>query len=124
MAEVYRTPTNPVLDNFQLSHRVSFTGAARFLTYKSFNQSASLERLPVEILDSLILNAAQFFRHSYDPSICRGGTNSWLQILRFKKGLPLICKALYWSGMKALYHDIVFRRMGHDGHGRIPLAGI
>ena len=66
----------------------------------------------MEILDSLILEAAQFCLHSYDPSILPGGTNGWLKILRFKKGLPLIRKALCWSGMKALYNDVVLRRMG------------
>ena len=68
----------------------------------------------MEILHQIFIDASKFCRHSYDPSICilSSNTSGWLQILRFKKGLPLVCKALYWSGIKALYNDVVLRRMG------------
>ena len=81
-------------------------------TYEPCDQTISLESLPVEILDPILVEAAQFCRHNYDPSILIGENSSWLRIMRSKKGLPLICKALHWSGMKALYSDIVLWRMG------------
>ena len=41
-----------------------------------------------------------------------GAHNPWLQLLRTKKGFPLICRATFWPSMVALYSNIVLRRMG------------
>ena len=51
-------------------------------------------------------------RHYYDPSIYFGSDNPWLRILHYKKGLALVCKATYWSGMRILYREVSIRRMG------------
>ncbi|TBU62017.1 hypothetical protein BD310DRAFT_974602 [Dichomitus squalens] len=49
--------------------------------------------------------------HECDPSVMRPW-NPWLDELRFRKNLVLVCKAFAGPATAVLYEDIVLRRMG------------
>ncbi|KAI1789955.1 hypothetical protein LXA43DRAFT_947810 [Ganoderma leucocontextum] len=69
--------------------------------------------LPYEILQQIFNFVAAEPTYQFDPSIQRPGAHSpWLQLVRTRKALPLICRKSFWPGMSVLYRDIVFRRMG------------
>ncbi|RPD64942.1 hypothetical protein L227DRAFT_598339 [Lentinus tigrinus ALCF2SS1-6] len=71
---------------------------------------AGIELLPPEIL-LRIFKATETPLYEHDPSIVRAW-NPWLDEIRFRKGLVLVCKAWSWSATALLYEDVVLRRMG------------
>ena len=70
----------------------------------------NLATFPPEVLLRLF-KAAMPAYHEYDPAALRP-RNPWLGEIRFRKGLPLVCKAWLWPATAVLYEDIVLRRMG------------
>ncbi len=69
-----------------------------------------LPSLPPEVL-MRIFKAASPCQYEHDPSVMRPWS-TWLDDLRFRKGLVLVCKAFAGPATAALYEDVVFRRMG------------
>ena len=71
--------------------------------------------LPPEILLSIFSFAQPEgpSYHHHPPSISRGPRNPWLDSLRTKKALVLVCKAWSPPATELLYAGIVLRRMGH-----------
>ncbi|KAM5541226.1 hypothetical protein V8D89_005155 [Ganoderma adspersum] len=100
--------------------RLTLKGAVRVLVLQSGILPPPRDRKPItfltfphEVLELIFSFAAAERTHQFDPSIVPAGAhNPWLQLLRTKKGFPLICRATFWPGMAALYTDIVLRRMG------------
>ena len=58
-----------------------------------------------------IFKAAVPCHHEHDPSVMRLWS-TWLDRLRFRKGLILVCKAFAGPAAAVLYENVVFRRMG------------
>ncbi len=67
--------------------------------------------MPDEILLH-IFRSTQPRHHECDPSIVPGPRSRWLEGLRIRKALTLICKGWTWPATELLYGDIVLRRMG------------
>ncbi|KAM5541177.1 hypothetical protein V8D89_005106 [Ganoderma adspersum] len=78
----------------------------------SSRKQATFATLPSEILEAILNYAATESTYQFDPSIQGGSYAPWLQLIRTKRGFPLICRAAFWPGMAVLYSDIVLRRMG------------
>ncbi|KAI0780328.1 hypothetical protein C8Q74DRAFT_1447650 [Fomes fomentarius] len=51
-------------------------------------------------------------RHSLDPSLSLGPRSLWMETMRTKKALALVCKSWHGPAIEVLYEDIVIRRMG------------
>ncbi|KAI1786965.1 hypothetical protein LXA43DRAFT_1184818 [Ganoderma leucocontextum] len=50
--------------------------------------------------------------YQHEPSISRGPRNPWLDSVKTKKALVLVCKAWSAPATELLYSDVVLRRMG------------
>ncbi|KAI1789927.1 hypothetical protein LXA43DRAFT_535766 [Ganoderma leucocontextum] len=99
--------------------RGAFKAAVRVLVLQSgvlppyiSQKPATFTTLPYEVLQPIFTFAAAEPTYQFDPSIQPGSYGPWLQLMRMKKGFPLICRASFWPGMSVLYSDIVLRRMG------------
>ncbi|KAI0721258.1 hypothetical protein C8T65DRAFT_735279 [Cerioporus squamosus] len=82
----------------------------QFLQPVISNSPLNIDALPPEIL-LRIFKATKTPLHEHDPSIMRAW-NPWLDELRFRKGLVLVCKTWSWPATAVLYEDIVLRTMG------------
>ena len=75
--------------------------------------SLQLPSLPPEILLAIFrLTQPSGPACQHPPSILQGPRNPWLDSLKIKKALVLVCKAWSSPATELLYSDIVLRRMG------------
>ncbi|KAI0762940.1 hypothetical protein C8Q74DRAFT_1451015 [Fomes fomentarius] len=68
--------------------------------------------LSPEILLCIFQSDAPPRQYSCDPSLRLGRRSSWMETMRTKKALALVCKSWHGPAIEALYEDIVIRRMG------------
>ncbi|KAI0756632.1 hypothetical protein C8Q80DRAFT_46777 [Daedaleopsis nitida] len=66
--------------------------------------------LPPEILLRIFKGTMPPY-HEHDPAALRP-RNPWIEEIRFRKGLTLVCKTWSWPATAILYEDVVLRRMG------------
>ncbi|PIL29289.1 hypothetical protein GSI_09340 [Ganoderma sinense ZZ0214-1] len=97
---------------------IALRAAVRFFMVDGRHLPAPSGQVPKPNLSTLPTEVVRFIfkdtipaTYQYDPSLLNGPSNPWLRVLATKAALPMICKALYWEGMSALYEDIVLRRM-------------
>ncbi len=68
--------------------------------------------LSPEILLCIFHESGTPSRKHSDPSLVLGRRSLWLETMRTKKALALVCKSWHGPAIEALYEDIVIRRMG------------
>ncbi|OSD07568.1 hypothetical protein PYCCODRAFT_1463796 [Trametes coccinea BRFM310] len=75
------------------------------------DRAVGVATLPQEVLLQIFLSTIPP-DHTYDPSVLSGSRNAWLDSVKTRRALPLVCKSWYGTGSEALYRDIVLQRMG------------
>ncbi|TFK83831.1 hypothetical protein K466DRAFT_655033 [Polyporus arcularius HHB13444] len=78
---------------------------------KLHRRNLQVSSIPDEILLH-IFRSTQPQHHGCDPSIVPGPRSRWLEGLRMKKSLVLVCRGWACPATELLYADIVLRRMG------------
>ncbi|KAI0762932.1 hypothetical protein C8Q74DRAFT_188884 [Fomes fomentarius] len=68
--------------------------------------------LAPEILLCIFHSVMPSRKYSLDPSLVLGRRSLWVEAMRTKKALALVCKSWHGPAIEFLYEDIVIRRMG------------